>query len=407
MYNWIHDILMSTKLDKYTGFVAYTLSIIVMLLICITLRNIIKIIVVKITYRVVKKTKHDWDDILYKNKLFHRLSDLSVPVAFSFFIRTLPEQNGILETMSTTAAIIIVIFCINSIINSVDEIYSGFEISKAMPLRGVFQVIKVIVFVFGGIVVIATLIGESPTVLIGSLGAMTAVTSIVFKDAILGFVAGIQLTSNDMIKIGDWIDIPKSSANGTVIDLTMTTVRVRNFDNSISLIPAYSLVSDAFINWRGLQSSGGRRIKREMFINASGVRLCDDEMLARFKKIELIRDYISLKNEEIVKYNAAHDMSEPVNGRSLTNIGTFRVYILEYLKNHPGIHKNMTLMVRQLDAGDSGIPLEIYAFANTVDWVEYENIQSDIFDHLYSIVEHFGLSVYQRPSGHDISLINK
>ena len=248
------------------------------------------------------------------------------------------------------------------------------------------------------------LIGKSPLVLLGGISAMTAVLTLVFKDAILGFVAGIQLTSNDMIRIGDWIEMPKYSANGTVTDLSLTTVKVENFDKTVTSIPAYALVSDAFINWRGMESSGARRIKRAIFLDAASVKLCDGGMLARFGKMELLRDYIAEKLREIEKYNAERgcDLSEPVNGRRLTNLGTFRAYVTEYLKRNSHIRQDMTLMAHTLPAGSEGIPLEIYCFADTTKWEEYESIQADIFDHLYSVVPRFGLEIYQKPSGNDI-----
>jgi len=241
-------------------------------------------------------------------------------------------------------------------------------------------------------------------VLLGGIGAMTAIISLIFKDSILGFVAGIQLTSNDMIRIGDWIEMPKYSADGTVIDLSLTTVKIQNFDNTVTTVPAYALVTDAFINWRGMQKSGGRRIKRSIVIDASDVKLCDEETIEQFRKIELIGDYIDFKLADINDYNSDQnvDMSISINGRHLTNLGTFRAYITEYLKHHPCIRKDMSLMVRQLSSDGSGIPLEIYAFTNTIKWNEYEMIQADIFDHLYSVISEFGLSVYQQPTGQDI-----
>lgn len=384
MYNWIYELLDRLGLDRYAWLAAYIVSFVAVLLICILLRYAIRLIITRAAAGIGKKTKNKWDAILLKNKVFHRISDLSFPFILSIYLGALPEQNAALAMLLDVAAIIIVILIINAVIRSADEIYRGLAISKVRPLRSIFQVIRAVICIIGGIVVIATLIGESPMVLIGGISAMTAVTSIVFKDPILGFVAGIQLTSNDMIRIGDWIEVPKYSADGTIVDLTMTTVKVQNFDNTITSIPAYTLVSDSFINWRGMTNSGGRRIKREIYIDVSGIRLCNTEMLGQLEKLGLIKD---LLNEE---------------RGSLTNIGMFRAYISEYLKRHPGIRGDMIIMVRQLSAEGSGVPLEIYAFTNTTDWQKYEDIQSDIFEHLYSVVKEFGLSVYQRPSGNDI-----
>ncbi|PKM63356.1 MAG: mechanosensitive ion channel protein MscS [Firmicutes bacterium HGW-Firmicutes-21] len=354
--------------------------------------------------KVAKKTKHKWDDILLKNKLFHRISWIAIPIVINIFEGSLPNHNAVLEKSADISSVLIFILIIGSIINSADEIYRGYEISKVRPIKGMLQVAKVVLLIIGAIILIALLIGESPLVLLGGVGAMTAVITLVFKDAILGFVAGIQLTTNDMIRIGDWIEMPKYSADGTVVDLSLTTVKVQNFDNTLTTVPAYALVSDAFVNWRGMENSGGRRIKRAIFIDAAGVRLCDDEMIERFKKMHLLKDYMESKLTDVTSYNnELHiDMSVPVNGRRLTNLGTFRAYISEYLKNHSAIHSDMILMVRQLKTESSGIPLEIYAFTNTTKWTEYERIQADIFDHLYSVISEFGLTVYQQPSGSDI-----
>ena len=271
------------------------------------------------------------------------------------------------------------------------------------------QIIKVVLYIIGIIILIAILIGQNPIVLLGGIGAMTAVVSLIFKDAILGFVAGIQLTANDMIRIGDWVEMPKYSADGTVIELSLTTVKVRNFDNTITSIPAYTMVSDSFINWRGMELTGGRRIKRALYINTADIKFCNDSMIEKFGKIDLLKNYLGQKIQDINSHNTqlSADLDEPVNGRRLTNLGTFRAYIFEYLNNHPGIHKGMLIMVRQLKSEGEGVPLEIYAFTNTTKWTEYEKIQADIFDHLYAVAPEFELSLFQKPSGSDFRYLNK
>jgi miniconductance mechanosensitive channel len=296
-----------------------------------------------------------------------------------------------------------------SAIGSADDIYRSYEVSKVRPIKGLLQVIKAFLYIISGITIVAMLIGQNPIVLLGGIGALTAVITLVFKDSILGFVAGMQLTANDMIRIGDWIEMPKYAADGTVIDLSLTTVKVQNFDNSVTSVPAYALVSDSFINWRGMEKSGARRIKRALYIDVSGIRLCDGEMLEKLAKIELLKLYIQTKVQEIKEYNQKNnaDLSEPANGRHLTNLGVFRVYIIEYLKQCGGIHKRMPILVRQLESKGEGIPLEIYAYTNTINWAEYEGIQADIFDHLYSVITEFGLSLYQLPSGNDVKNILK
>jgi miniconductance mechanosensitive channel len=266
------------------------------------------------------------------------------------------------------------------------------------------QVAKILIFVVGIILVIAKLLDQSPVILLSGFGAMTAVLLLLFKDSILGLVAGIQLATNDMVRIGDWIEMPKYGADGDVVEISLHTVKVENWDRTITAIPSYALVSDSFKNWRGMQTSGGRRIKRSIYIDKTSVSFCTEEMVERFKKIQFLTDYISGKQKEIQEYNTGHciDTSEPVNGRQITNIGTLRAYIENYLRNHPKIHKGMTMMVRQLQPTENGLPLEIYAFTNDTNWVNYEAIQADIFDHILSVIPSFGLRVFQAPSGHDM-----
>ena len=384
--------------------VGFVLSIVVAVLICVLALVVTRFTVVKVARKTIQKTRYVWDNILFEKRFFHRVSHIVVPITASFLSESFTEHLNLIQRFITIYSITVLLWLIDSVLNTIDVIYRKKEISKVKPIKGFLQVIKVIVFIFGGIVAIAALIGQSPLVMLGGIGAMTAVTSLVFKDSILGFVAGIQLTTNDMIRIGDWIEMPKYSADGDVIELSLTTVKVQNFDKTITTIPAYALVSDAFINWRGMVSTGGRRIKRAIYIDAGTIKLCDDKLIERFEKIALLKNYMHQKSEELDEYNNTNsvDMSEPVNGRRLTNIGTFRAYITEYLKHHKGIHKDMTMMVRQLAPTDNGVPLEVYAFTNTTVWREYEGIQSDIFDHLLAVAPRFELSVFQHPSSHDI-----
>ncbi|MHB1152162.1 MAG: mechanosensitive ion channel family protein [Eubacteriales bacterium] len=406
MYQLFFDLFTDVGAEtKYIEILTYTASLITIAVVCFVFKTVVKYFLIKTITKTAKMTKTKWDDILLKNKFFHHISNLTIIILFYIFAAGFPE-NGLLAKIINIMTVLIFTIIIDASINSVDEIYRGYEISKIKPIRGLLQIAKVVLYIIGGILIIAILIGENPLVFIGGIGAFTAVTSLIFKDAILGFVAGIQLSANDMLRIGDWIEIPKYFADGTVIDLSLTTVKVENFNRTITAVPAYALVSDAFINWRSMVNSGGRRIKRAIYIDASGVKLCDNEMLKRLRKIFLLENYMDAKQKEINIYNSSlnADLSVFVNGRRLTNIGTFRAYIIEYLKQHPGI-QGETAMVRQLESSGDGIPLEIYAFANTVKWAEYEGIQADIFDHLYSIAQEFGLTVYQHPTGSDFRKI--
>lgn len=279
---------------------------------------------------------------------------------------------------------------------------------KNFPIRGLFQTIKLISTILVGLMIVSILIGKSPLILLSGLGAMTAVFMLVFKDPIMGLVAGIQLSANNMLSVGDWLEMPKYGADGDVIDINLTTVKVQNWDKTITTIPTYALISDSFKNWRGMQESGGRRIKRSIFIDTQTIRFLNEADLKKLNKANLLYDYINNKTQEINEYNSKSnlDLSSLVNGRRLTNIGTFRAYIDQYLKNHQKINKEMIIMVRQLSSSNLGVPLEIYCFTNTTAWIDYENIQSDIFDHILAVLEEFDLKIHQSPTGNDFNKIN-
>ncbi len=300
-----------------------------------------------------------------------------------------------------------VAFVLSAVLDAANDIYMTFPVSKARPIKGFLQIIKIVVYIIMGVLVISVILDKSPWILLSSIGALTAITTLVFKDSIMGFVAGVQLTTNDMLRIGDWIEMPKYGADGDVIEITLNTVKVRNWDKTITTIPAYALVSDSFKNWRGMHETGGRRIKRAIYIDVTSIKFCTPEMLERFKKIQLLTEYIENKEKEIEEYNEEHaiDTSLLVNGRHLTNIGTFRKYIEYYLENHPRVHKGLIRMVRQLSPDDRGLPLEIYAFVDNTQWVTYENVQADIFDHIFSVVDTFELRIFQKPSGNDMQLL--
>lgn len=404
MYEWIFQLLSEVGMERAAAFFAYVLTLVALAAICFALCLLARGVTVRIAKTVVRRTKSRWDDIFLENRVFHRASAAVAPAVIALFADGMPQYGGLVSKLGQVAGVLVLLMIIEAVIRSANAIYRLYEISKTRPIRGVLQVAQVAAYIVGGIVIVAVLAGQSPMALLGGIGAMTAVTSLIFKDAILGFVAGIQLTGNDMIRIGDWVEIPGGNANGTVIDLSMTTVKVENFDKTITAVPAYTLVSSAFINWRGMLASGGRRIKRAVHIDAADVHLCDGAMIERFRRMELLREYIDAKLAELEEHNRREgvDLTEPVNGRRITNVGTFRAYILAYLRRHPGIRQDMSCMVRQLSPDDRGLPLEIYAFTDTTAWEEYEGIQSDIFDHLYAVAPEFGLRIYQRPSSADL-----
>ncbi|MBO7238703.1 MAG: mechanosensitive ion channel, partial [Elusimicrobiaceae bacterium] len=318
------------------------------------------------------------------------LSGFFVPTSGAILQRVLMRVIGIYSTICFMMVLV-------SGINVVDYLYGR---NPNVPLRGVFQAVKIVLYLLAALIIVSIVISKEPMYVITGLSAAAAVFMLIFKDPILGFAAGIQLASNKLLKIGDWITMPSHGADGTVIDITLTTVRVQNFDNTIINVPAYDLVSQPFQNWNGMLQSGARRIRRAIYVDVETIQFLDEEMFKRLSKIKLISEYLKNKSAEIKAFNAEHNVKESVlNGRHLTNIGTFRQYALEYLRSLPTIDHRQTCMVRQLDAGAAGLPMEIYCFTSTTDWVKYEGIQSDIFDHLYSVMPQFGLYPFQQPTG--------
>ncbi|HHT56067.1 mechanosensitive ion channel family protein [Herbinix luporum] len=377
-----------------------------LLLISILAHFILKKVILRIVTKIIKNNKLAWDDILLERKVIQRVL-MMVPGIIIYSAAILYENKELIEViqrLATTYVLIIMFFVISSVLNAIDDIYRTKPISKLRPIKGFLQVVKIIAYIVNVIIIIANLLDKSPLLLLSSIGALTAVFSFVFKDSILGFIAGIQLTSNDMLRIGDWIDMPKYGADGDVIDITLNTVKVQNFDKTIVTIPAYALISDSFKNWRGMQQFGGRRIKRSIYIDVNTICFCTPEMIEKFKKIHYLEEYISEKEKEIEEYNIKNniDTNQKINGRRMTNIGTFRVYLQNYINNHPGINQEKITMVRQLAPDEKGLPLEIYGFTKDTIWVNYERVQADIFDHIFAVAGEFGLRIYQKPSGYDI-----
>ena len=357
--------------------------------------------------RVVQKTESTWDDELLNSKLFKWLSLLlpaviiltAAPHAIITHHDGVPIFSSFIQISAKVFIVILSFLAISSLLNILERIYSRLEVSRELPIKSFFQVIKIILVLATIILIVSTLIGKSPLLIFSGLGAMTAIIMLIFKDSILGLVAGIQLSANRMVARGDWIEMPKFGADGEVLEVALTTVKIRNWDKTITTIPTYALISDSFKNWRGMSNSGVRRIKRSVSIDMSSVAFLDQESLPRLRKISLLKDYLSQKEQEIDSWNTQNaDLANPINARSLTNIGTFRAYIREYLKNHPKIAQEETLLVRQLQPTENGIPVELYIFTTDNRWAYYEDIQSDIFDHLLSILPEFGLRAFQAPS---------
>lgn len=362
--------------------------------------------------RLVKKTKATWDDIVFDRKVLTHISHLVAPILLYILLPLAISNFGLLSFIQRICMIyIIAVFLkfISSLLTALFHVYSEKEQFRDRPLKGLLQTVQVILFFIGGIIIVSILIDKSPMVLLTGLGASAAVLMLVFKDSIMGFVSGIQLSANNMLRVGDWIQMPKYGADGTVIEVTLNTVKVRNWDNTITTIPPYALVSDSFQNWRGMQESGGRRIKRSIRIDMNSVKFCTPEMLAKYKKIQLLKDYIEETEKVIEDYNKEHgiDNSILVNGRRQTNLGVFRAYLTNYLKSLPTVNQDLTCMVRQLQPTEQGIPLELYFFSAIKAWVPYEGVQADVFDHVLAIIPEFDLHVFQNPTGEDFRELSK
>jgi miniconductance mechanosensitive channel len=399
--------------ENITAYVLNVFFILIILVLSYLANLIAKRVILAGVSRLIKRSSRSWDDMFLKNKVFKRLSHLAPALVIYLLSPLAFADSPVLVSFFRNAAfiymVIIALFVLDSFLNTFHDIYLTLEVSKQIPIKGFVQAVKIILFFIGGILILSTITNKTPLYFFSGLGALTAVLMLIFKDAILGFVAGIQLSANNMVHKGDWIEMPQFGADGDVLDVSLTTVKVQNWDKTITTIPTYSLISHSFKNWRGMQESGGRRIKRALYIDMTSIKFCDREMLERFANIQYIREYIERKNKELAQYNKDHgvDASSLVDGRKLTNIGTFRAYVEAYLHNHPKIHQKMTFLVRQLAPTDHGLPLEIYVFSNDQVWARYESIQADIFDHFLAAIPAFDLRIFQNPTGSDFRTLIK
>ncbi|MBD8491572.1 mechanosensitive ion channel family protein [Pseudomonas syringae] len=357
-----------------------------------------------------RKPALQWIVDLRHNKVFHRLAQMMPSLVIQFGLVLVPGLSAagrnVIGNIALAFTILFMTLAIGASLNALLDIYARTVHARTRSIKGYVQLAKMILYIFATIIIIATLIDRSPLLLLSGLGAMSAVILLVYKDTLLSFVASVQLTSNDMLRVGDWIEVPQVGADGDVVDITLHTVKVQNFDKTIVSIPTWRLMSESFRNYRGMQQSGGRRIKRSLFIDTSGIRFLDDAEEEKFSGVRLLTDYMARKQAELKAWNHAQGNVSTLsaNRRRMTNIGTFRAYALAYLKNHPEVHQDMTCMVRQMAATEHGVPLEIYCFSRTVVWADYERIQGDIFDYLLAVLPEFGLSLYQQPSGADMRL---
>ncbi len=393
---------------EFGGVMSLLMVLGLIVLISVAIHLVLHRVVLAALQRRGQQSQRVWQQAITQYKLFQRVALLLQGVIISIQATLWLQSGGQTQAVIVTAAQVwILAFTLLSLFSLLDTLLALLRqspISNQLPLRGIFQGLKLVAAILIGIMIVSLLMGKSPLLLLSGLGAMTAVLMLVFKDPILGLVAGIQLSANDMLKIGDWLEMPKYGADGAVTDIGLTTVKVRNWDNTVTTIPTYALISDSFKNWRSMSESGGRRIKRSLNIDTGSVHFLSEEEQRRLQRNPLLHSYLNDKTQELSRHNQeiAIDLASPLNGRRLTNLGTLRAYLEAYLHAHPRIHQNMTLMVRQLAPTPEGLPLEIYAFTNTTVWAEYESIQADIFDHILAVIDEFGLRVHQTPTGNDL-----
>ncbi len=392
-----------------------SVTIILLIAIAAVLSNYLtKRFLIRFAKKIVKKTKSEYDDIIFNNKVILYITHL-IPAAVIHLTIDFAFIDGVnypfdahyittlIHDMLALYVFIILWLSIFAAINAFYEIFKTGSLAKNVDIKGFLQLIKVLVSIVFIILIVSKIVDQKPGAILTALGAVAAVLMFVFKDTLLGFVAGIQIAANKMVKPGDWIAMPGMGADGTVLEIGLTTVKIQNWDKTISTVPTYALVSKSFANWRGMEESGGRRIKRSFFIDVKSIKFCTQQMIEKYRNIHLLKSYIEEKEKELSEYNKAQEINKDnlVNSRYLTNIGTFRKYIEFYLKEHPKLNKELTILVRQLQVTPEGLPMEIYVFSADQRWIYYEAIQSDIFDHIFSVIHEFDLSLFQSPTGDD------
>jgi miniconductance mechanosensitive channel len=373
--------------------------------------QLVRRVLLRLLRGIARRTITHWDDALLSYGTFRWLARVAPALVVQYGIVLVPDVPTSTEAMISNVMTAAVVFCLvmasSAALSAGEDLYQRTPQGQQRSIKGVVQLVKIGLFIVAALVIVAAISGRQVGLLLSGVGAMSAVLMLVFKDTILGFVAGVQLSSNDMLRVGDWIEMPQLNADGDVIDIALHTVKVRNWDKTITTIPSWRLISESYKNWRGMQETGGRRIKRALYIDAASVHFLDDDELKRLSEFRLLADYLQSKERDVTQWNQALGEAGtlPANRRRLTNLGTFRAYVQAYLDSHPQIHPELTCMVRQLESGAHGIPLELYCFTTTVEWAEYEGIQSDIFDHLFALLPEFGLALYQQPSGRDVQAL--
>ena len=406
---WLQNLLMSWHLPEWTfNTIDFSLRVLAMWALSYLAYFITKKVLLFYTIKLVQKTKTKYDDYLITRKVFHRFSQLAPGLVIYLFndefFGLYPSTQNLLHQLSVVYMVFVLFWTIQALFAVLEDIYNAKPYAVERPIRSYIQLLNLISYVVGALIVVSILFEVEVTRIFAGLGAMAAVLMLIFKDTILGLVAGVQLSANKMMRVGDWISMPSHNADGTVLEVTLHTVKVQNWDRTITTIPTYALVTSPFMNWRGMIEGGGRRIMRSINVDMRSVQFCTPEMLEKFKKIHHLKDYIESRQQEIKEYNQTHGIDESVivNGRRMTNLGVFRKYLENYCARHPKLNTDMTFLIRHLQPTEKGIPIQVYVFSAEKSWPVYESIQADLFDHILAVIPEFGLRVFQEPSGDDI-----
>jgi len=388
-----------------THYAMLGIGAIILLVVCLLGNFVTRMFIVQGIQKFIKNSKNDWDDILLKNEVFNSLSTL-VPLIFIHYLSVpilsnFPSLIPFIHITVKVSLVLVIASVLIKALKALEEISTRIPSFKDKPIMSYVQLANIMIYIVAAILVFATILDKDPLALLGALGALTAVLMLIFKDTILGLVASIQISSHDMVRVGDWVSMPQYGTDGDVLEITLNTVKIQNWDKTISTIPTYAFISGSFKNWRGMTDSRGRRIKRSLNINMTSIKFCTDEEIANYKKVEILKGYIDSIQSEITTHNEtnSHDKSSLLNGRNLTNIGLFREYAHQYLMANEYLRADLTLMVRQLEPTENGLPIEVYCFSSNINWVDYERIQADIFDHLLSSISNFDLEIFQNPTG--------
>lgn len=410
--HWAYDWFLKIGVEKdYAQYLTVALDLVLLLIIALVVDLIIRKVILSFVKRYVKKSKNEYDDIFLEKRVFaglgHIVPALIVYNTLPYILDGVALSASLVQKGITIYIIVVFLMVVARFLRAVEYIGLRTTRFQGKPISSYIQVFILVSYIVGGVFIVSMLVGKSPLAIITAFGAATAVILLIFRDTILGLVASIQISANDMVRLGDWVSMDKYGADGDVIEINLTTVKVRNWDKTITTVPTYAFISDSFKNWRGMQTMGVRRIKRALYIDLSTVKFVDDDLRNRFKKYERVREYVGKRQQEIDTYNQERnvDKEELLNGRHMTNLGVFRRYALAYLEEHPKIDQKETVMVRQLQPTETGLPLEVYCFSSDIAWENYEGIQSDIFDHLIAAASKFELRIFQNPTGADFNRI--